>query len=168
MIDRVLRAIRTNPKPQDVLDLLIALILFAGLAASVAAFTGLAHWSPLALAQIPLLALRSLFIPALGEELVFRAALVPAAGESTRPILWIASSTVLFVLWHPIETLFLPDAASTFLRPDFLVLAAALGLMCAILRFRSGSIWTAVVFHWLAVLVWQGWFAGPAFGRLTP
>lgn len=162
MIERVLQAIRTKPKQQDVLELLIALILFSVLVAFVSLFTGLASWSPLALSQLPLLVLRSLFIPALGEELIFRAALVPAQEENKRAAVWIVVSTLLFVLWHPIETLYLPDAASIFLRPEFLVLAAALGFICAVLRFRSGSIWTAVVFHWLAVVAWQGWFGGPS------
>ncbi len=76
----------------------------------------------------------------------------------------IALSTLAFTLWHVIETFFLPSSAATFLRPDFLALAALLGLAGAILRWRSDSIWTAVALHWLVVLAWQAWFGGPSFG----
>ena len=85
-------------------------------------------------------------------------------GEAARAALWIALSCALFTLWHVVETTFLPGSAATFLRADFLAMAAALGLLCALLRWRSGSIWTAVALHWAAVVAWQGWFGGPAFG----
>ncbi|MBL8536758.1 MAG: CPBP family intramembrane metalloprotease [Hyphomonadaceae bacterium] len=68
-----------------------------------------------------------------------------------------------FALWHVAEAAFLPGTAATFLRTDFLALAALLGLLCAILRRRSSSIWTAVTLHWLVVVVWQGFFGGPSF-----
>lgn len=76
----------------------------------------------------------------------------------------IALSTLAFTLWHVVETTFLPNSAATFLRADFLALAAWLGVLCALLRWRSGSIWTAVALHWLVVVAWQGWFGGPTFG----
>jgi predicted Abi (CAAX) family protease len=111
-----------------------------------------------------LLALRALLIPALGEELFFRAALAPGREEGGRVAAPIVNSTLLFTLWHVVETGFLPGSAATFLRADFLTLAALLGLACAILRWRSNSIWTAVALHWIVVVAWQGWFGGPSFG----
>lgn len=164
MIKRILRALRTPPSTRDWLECLPALLTFAALGTAIASQTDLASWSPRPADALALLAVRALFIPAIGEELVFRAALVPARGESRRPIAWIAASTILFTLWHVVETAFLPGAAATFLRPDFLILAACLGLAAAILRYRAGSIWTAIVFHWLIVVAWQGYFGGPAFG----
>lgn len=139
------------------------LIALALIAAAIGLNTGLAQWDPRSGSDIALLALRALFVPALGEELVFRAAIVPARGESRRPAAWIALSTLLFTLWHVAETTFLPGAAATFLRADFLALAALLGLLCALLRHRSGSIWTAVLLHWAFVIAWQGWFGGLSF-----
>lgn len=165
MIARVARALRTKPSTRDVIEMFLAMAVFALAAAIISSFSGLAHWSPRDVGAISFLAMRALLVPALGEELVFRAALVPSVGESVRPIFWICVSTLLFGLWHVVETLFLPGAASTFLRPDFLALALSLGALCAILRFRSGSIWTAVSLHWVVVVAWQGWFGGPAFGR---
>jgi CAAX protease family protein len=149
------------------IELFGALIVFATAATAVSLATGLAHWSPRELWLISFLALRAFFVPALGEELVFRAGLVPTAGESARPAFWIAVSTLLFGLWHVTETVFLPGSAQTFLRIDFLALALFLGLLCAILRFRSGSIWTAVALHWIVVIAWQGWFGGPTFGNVA-
>ena len=93
---------------------------------------------------------------------MFRAALVPARGQSQRPHIWIAVSTILFGLWHVVETTFLPSLAPILLRPDFIALAVLLGFLCAVLRYRSGSIWTAFLLHWLVVVVWQGWLGGPS------
>ncbi len=90
--------------------------------------------------------------------------LVPSRDEAPNALRPIALSVVLFAAWHVVETLFLPGSAATFLRADFLALAALLGLLCAILRWRSGSIWPAVALHWIVVVAWQGWFGGPSFG----
>jgi predicted Abi (CAAX) family protease len=158
------RAVRTPPQARDWLEALLAAVAFAGVAALIGQNSGLMSWAPRSPTDIALLAARSLLIPALGEELVFRAALVPSRGDGVKPAPTIALSTVAFTLWHVVETTFLPWSAATFLRPDFLVLAALLGLCCAILRWRSGSIWTAVALHWLIVVVWQGFLGGPSFG----
>lgn len=164
MLQRTWRACKTAPRPRDFAELAIAATLFAILAGFVASASGLAHFAPRSVGEIAIIALRAFFIPALGEELLFRAALIPGREEGAGPMLPIALSTLAFTLWHVIETIFLPSSAATFLRPDFLALAALLGLACAILRWRSGSIWTAVALHWLVVLAWQGWFGGPSFG----
>jgi predicted Abi (CAAX) family protease len=162
IVQRIARACATLPRPRDGLELLLAAIVMATLGAS--ARTGLLHWSPQPAPDLAVLAVRALFIPALGEELVFRAALMPGRHEGARPLPWIALSVVLFTAWHVMESTFLPGAAAAFLRADFLALAAVLGLLCALLRWRSGSIWTAVALHWLVVVAWQGWFGGPRFG----
>lgn len=165
VIERVLLAIRRRPTARDVLELGVALLVLGLIALPVALTTGLAHWPPRTIDELIPLAFRALFIPALGEELVFRGVLVPTRGASGRPAVWIAFSTTLFVLWHVVETTFLPGSASTFLRADFLGLAALLGVLCAVLRYRSGSIWTAILLHWIFVVAWQGWFGGPLLGR---
>jgi predicted Abi (CAAX) family protease len=100
----------------------------------------------------------------LGEELVFRGAFIPGREERTDPVLPIIVSTLAFALWHVVETLFLPHAAATFLRPDFLAMTVLLGLTCAALRWRSGSTWPAIALHWFVIVAWQGWFGGPSFG----
>ena len=62
-----------------------------------------------------------------------------------------------FVLWHPVQVwLGLPMAQPVFLEPAFLVMAALLGVVCTLAYRRSGSIWPAVMIHWLTVVAWKG------------
>jgi predicted Abi (CAAX) family protease len=101
------------------------------------------------------------FIPALGEEIIFRGLLVPTLHDKTEAVWPIRISVTLYVFWHVLEALtFLPGAASVFLRPDFLVCCAFLGFGCAIMRHITGSLWPAVLLHWALVVVWQTWWGG--------
>lgn len=110
---------------------------------------------------LPASLLLAVFVPAIGEELVFRGLLVPGREEASTAGLAIVLSTALFVLWHVFEALtFMPGAAHIFLRPDFLLTTAILGVTCAVLRHRTGSLWPAVLLHWLEVAAWQIWFGG--------
>jgi predicted Abi (CAAX) family protease len=101
-----------------------------------------------------------LFVPALGEEIPFRGLLVPARDEAGRPWTAIALSTALYVAWHPLEALTFMPKATMFLRPDFLACTAILGLGCALMRWRTGSLWPAVILHGGFVVVWQTWLGG--------
>jgi predicted Abi (CAAX) family protease len=115
-----------------------------------------ADWSVLAW-SLPL----AVFVPALGEELVFRGLLVPGREAGGRATTAILLSTAAFVGWHVFEGLtFMRAAALIFLRADFLATTAVLGLSCAVLRHRTGSLWPAVLLHWLEVAGWQIWFGG--------
>ncbi|MFT4254035.1 MAG: CPBP family glutamic-type intramembrane protease [Caulobacter sp.] len=109
---------------------------------------------------LPLRLLMVWIVPALGEEIPFRGLLLPGRDETRRPWLWLAVSTALYVAWHPLETLtFLPHA-TTFLRWDFLLCTTILGLACALMRLRTGSLWPAVLLHGGFVIVWQTWLGG--------
>ena len=162
--NRIVAALKTRPRLSDAVDFGVAAVVFALCADIIGTPGGLIHSSPREPHALAWLALRALFIPALGEEIVFRGALIPSKSEMRRPARAIAISTAFFTLWHVVETLWLPGAAATFLRADFLTLAALLGFLCALLRSRSGSLWTAVALHWLVVVAWQGWFGGPSLG----
>jgi len=109
---------------------------------------------------LPLRLVSVIFVPALGEEAVFRGLLVPDRSETARPWAAMALATALFVAWHAVETLFLPGAAAIFLRPDFLASVAVEGVGCALIRWRTGSLWPVVMLHWLEVTVWQTWLGG--------
>lgn len=110
---------------------------------------------------LPLRMLMAFFVPALGEELPFRGLLTPGPGESSHPNLEIAVSTGLYTGWHVLEAVtFLKSAASVFLRPDFLLCCAVLGLGCAVMKRKTGSLWPAVILHWALVVVWQTWLGG--------
>ncbi len=110
---------------------------------------------------LPLRLLLVFFVPALGEEIPFRGLLTPGPGESQRPRLEVAVSTGLYTLWHVVEAVtFLKSAAGVFLRPDFLLCCAVLGLGCAVMKRRTGSVWPAVLLHWALVVIWQTWLGG--------
>ena len=46
------------------------------------------------------------------------------------------------------------------------VCAATLGLGCALIRWRTGSLWPAVALHWLVVVTWQTLLGGPGLDAL--
>jgi uncharacterized protein len=127
----------------------------------------LLHFEQTDISALPLRCLRVLFVPALAEEMFFRGLLVKDRTETSTPWISATLATVLFVAWHGIETLFLHHAAPIFLRTDFLVCAAILGAACAVMRWRTASLWPAVIFHWLVVVVWQTWLGGPGFQALV-
>ena len=113
-------------------------------------------------------ALIVLATPALGEELLFRAALTPSRDEQRSDLAAILPSTVAFTLWHVATALtILPGARATFLRADFLAIAALEGAVCGWLRRRTGSVWPGVALHWAEVMVWKTWLGGPSLGALT-
>jgi len=157
---RLLTSLRTVPSPRGWLFCLAVSVVTLALMMLIGFVTGLYRLQP----TEPGLALRMLavfFVPALGEELPFRGLLTPGPNESNRPRLEIATSTVLYTFWHVFEAVtFLKTAAGVFLRPDFLLCCAVLGLGCAITRRRTGSIWPAVLLHWALVVVWQTWLGG--------
>ena len=157
---RLGRSLVTLPTLQGWLFCAAACALTVPIMAAIGFSTGLYHLTP----TQPDLALRMLtmlFIPALGEEIPFRGLLTPDRDEPQRPVLEIAISTGLYTLWHVFEALtFLKAAAKIFLRPDFLLCCAVLGLACAIMRRQTGSLWPAVLLHWAMVVIWQTWWGG--------
>ncbi|MBO9543852.1 CPBP family glutamic-type intramembrane protease [Caulobacter sp.] len=157
---RLLTSLRTLPTPRG--WLLCAAVSAATLALMlvIGFVTGLYRLQPTE-PGLPLRMLVVFFIPALGEEIPFRGLLTPGPNESARPRLEIAVSTALYTAWHVFEAVtFLKSAAGIFLRPDFLLCCAVLGLGCAITKRVTGSIWPAVILHWALVVVWQTWLGG--------
>ena len=123
--------------------------------------TGLYTLRPAHLDGLPLRLLTVLVAPAFGEEAVFRGVLIPSRAETTKPGLQIGLATAVFVAWHLVEgRLILPQAAALFERADFLTCAGLVGLGCAVIRWRTGSLWPAVAVHWLMVTIWQTWLGG--------
>lgn len=117
---------------------------------------------------MPLRLLSVIVVPALGEEAVFRGLLLPDAAETRRPMLWLIGSTLVYSAWHVVEALtFMPKAAPIFTRPDFLAITFVLGLACALMRRRTGSLWPAVALHWLLVTLWQTFLGAPTLAQLS-
>ncbi|MEM9485064.1 MAG: CPBP family glutamic-type intramembrane protease [Cyanobacteria bacterium P01_F01_bin.116] len=106
------------------------------------------HW--------PQVLVKTLFVPAIFEETVFRGLLLPHPQESPkRPYLWGSINLFVFVIYHPINGLiFYEPGYYVFRNPYFLILATLLGLTCILLYQRTGSIWPPVVIHWIVVMVW--------------
>jgi predicted Abi (CAAX) family protease len=123
--------------------------------------TGLYALQPANTHGLALRLLSVVIVPALGEEAVFRGVLIPDRFETSRPWLWLPLGVGVFTLWHVVEaTTFLPAARAMFLRPDFLSCAALLGAGCAVIRWRTGSLWPCVILHWTMVTIWQTWLGG--------
>ena len=165
-VARVRRSLITLPSGRSWIECAAAGLVLAICLGPLGFGTGLLHLSPRSPSALAQIAIIAFFVPAFFEELVFRAALIPDRTEQKAAIAHILGSTLLFTAWHLVEARIFPDAAPTFVRADFLVSAAVLGLACAVLRRRSGTIWTAVVLHWLVVVVWLGWLGGPSLSEL--
>ncbi len=100
-----------------------------------------------------------LIAPALGEELLFRAALIPR-DHPRWPSL--ALSVALFVAWHPLQAVtFGPPWAGAFLDPWFLLAVAVLGVALARIYAATRSIWPCVLTHWVVVVTWKAFLGGP-------
>ncbi|USQ96667.1 CPBP family glutamic-type intramembrane protease [Caulobacter sp. RL271] len=156
----LLASLRTLPSPRGWGFCLAVAAVTLAIMAAIGFATGLYRLTPTQ-PGLPLRLLTVLVIPALGEEIPFRGLLTPGPGESRRPWLAVALSTTLYTLWHVVEGLtFLKSAAPVFLRPDFLLCCAVLGLGCAITRLKTGSLWPAVLLHGALVVVWQTWLGG--------
>ena len=122
---------------------------------------GLLGWHPVPFATaIPKVAIL-FFVPALAEELIFRAALLPRPGTraSMARLAWPLAA---FVLWHPVQAWTIgPPWADLFLQPGFLMVVLALGVLLTALFRLSGSLWPCVLVHWIAVAAWKLLFDGP-------
>jgi uncharacterized protein len=142
---RVRQALTTWPRARDWLETLAVALAFGAVALPIGLQSGLLHPQPPSGTVLPLL-LRTLIVPALAEELVFRVAPSPR---------FAGAALVAYVLYHPLTAwLFAPAARSTFGDPAFLLLAALLGGLCTLLYRRSGSLWPPVALHWLVVVGW--------------
>lgn len=109
-------------------------------------------------------------LPAFGEELVFRGLLLPSALDGVQPLVllpWMALSVGLFVAWHRLASW---SGLSSRRRagsqdPRVLVQTALLGVACSLAYGVSGSLWWAVLLHWLAVVGWREGLGGGSEDR---
>ena len=138
----------------------LILAAYAPLALGLGSYSGFLlapwRWPPLGVllrGSLPLL-----LMPALGEELLFRVALLhhpPGAPDPWRFWAWGALNVGLFVLYHPLAALLWDRRQpAVFHDPRFLLQTALLGVATTGLYQVSGSLWPAVLLHAVAVLVW--------------
>lgn len=151
-------------KPWLAVPALIAIAVLVGFS------TALLKFDPISLNKMPILLFILFFFPSLFEELFFRGILISrdivqrGCQESMHAIV---ISTIVFVLWHPVNALaFNHTAIPLFLNPFFLIIVAALGITCAYSYVVSRSIWVPVIIHWITVAIWilflggQHWVLG--------
>lgn len=154
--------LRRPPRWADGRDMLAGLTVFVCLVWIIHHFISPIHFSLNAPGvrinpdQFLILAILAFFIPALGEEFVFRGILLPRPTGWLQTLISSLLSVAVFVLWHPLQVwLGLPLAQPVFTEPAFLILVAGLGVICSALTLRSGSLWPAVALHWLVVVGWK-------------
>jgi len=166
LLHRLRSALLTWPRAGEWGVCLVVCLVTTVAIVAVAVIFGLIQWQPRLNAWPAHLSV--FVVPALTEELVFRGVLVPGREEGRDAVRWIAFGTLAFVLWHVVEATIILPGAQLFLHPAFLVCAGLLGLACAITRYRTGSLWPAVLFHGLIVFAWQVFFSGPTVQELLP
>ena len=156
LLDSLFPPLVPTAQALSLLMLAIYAALALGLGFSSGFLSGPWRWPPLR--RLLPRAAGLLLLPSLVEELVFRVALLPhpLEGQSRVSLLaWIALSVGLFVAYHPLAArLWYRRARGVFNDPRFLVQCTLLGLACALVYVATGSLWSAVLIHWLAVLVW--------------
>ncbi len=160
LVNRVLASLLPPFQPGDLLRSLAIVVGYGVLALVLGFATGFLSrpwsWPPLG-QMLPRVA-GLLVMPALVEELLFRALLIPhpIEGFPWQPQLaWIALSLGLFVLYHPVAArLWYPQGRPLFDDPNFLLQATLLGLACSLAFVATGSLWPPVLIHWLAVVIW--------------
>lgn len=160
LIARMGEALRTPLDPGGAALTLALLGLYAVAAIPWGLHSGFLQrrWRPSAPRPLLRQALALMLMPSLGEELLFRAALLPRPGEAggaAAALLWAVLGVVLFVGYHPLAgRLWYRPGRSLFDDPRFLGLCALLGVVCTIAYLATASLLAPLLIHWLVVLIW--------------
>ena len=149
--------LRTAPT-RGIKNNILFFILFAIIALVIGFSSGLFTFEILNSELIYFLPLTLFIFPSLFEETIFRGLLIPndTCLRSRKEIVFYSLiSSILFVLWHPLNALTInPNAQIFFLDPWFLLVAFALGLVCSLGYIFSRSLWVPIIMHWLTVVIW--------------
>lgn len=142
----------------------LLLPVYAATALAIGLGSGLLRWEPMLTAWAPVMLLVLLVFPSLLEEGLFRGLLIPRNIRESG-LLWtglaIAWSTILYVLWHPLNALITEiEHRRLFLDPAFLTIVALLGITCGHNYVVSKSLWGPILIHWMTVVVWVFLFGG--------
>ena len=164
MFDRLKRSLLSWPDANGWTQCFLTGALSLLLIGIVAGFGGLLAWQP-RFDGWPLRLISVICVPAFTEELVFRGLLIPGKGEMRRPMLWSALAVLAFVPGIYSRRWFF-FRARRFFSARSSCCAQAFWAGCALMRYRTGSIWPAVILHGLLVWVWQVFFGGPDITQL--
>lgn len=164
---RILPALASRPNGKDVRETVALSLLLALIVLPLGLLTGFLTWDPFPVSpgQALLLGMAAFITPALAEELLFRALLIPRSTEVTGSLTqaaWSGLSLAAFVASHPLKAALFSIHRYTFTHPVFLLLAAFLGGACTVSYVRSGSVWPPTLIHWASVAIWLLLFGGHA------
>jgi predicted Abi (CAAX) family protease len=140
-------------------DTALLLVAFAVTALPLGIYFGFVQRLPLSLTplQVFRVVIVTLLVPAFIEEFLYRCLLVPKPQSKSFWALGVFS-LLLYVASHPLGAwLFRPKARDLFYHPVFLFFIALLGLTCLTAYKRTRSLWSAVIIHWLVVVMWLLW-----------
>ena len=162
--ERLSRAIATFPDLGNP-NLVAAIGVYALFMLVLGLTTGFLHWDLCRSKKTIVRVMATSFItPAILEELFFRVILLPYPSSKIAPKLYFIESVFslcLFVIYHPLNAItFFPQGRKTFFNPIFLILATALGIVCTLSYWQTGSLWLPVSIHWLSVVLWLLCFGG--------
>jgi predicted Abi (CAAX) family protease len=141
-------------------------LLFLAAALPLGLTSGLLHAAraPLDSGAAAVVAVLLFLRPALVEELLFRALLLPRRPSSMgrgRLALTVTAAVALYVAAHPLNALaFRPSALGVFDNPFYLAITTLLGLACSAAYLISGSVWPPVVIHGTTVTLWILYLGG--------
>ena len=155
--------IKTPPLHSLKLSLVVTLIY--GLIAAIVGFHGGLFKVHLIESSFAFFLPFTLFVfPSFFEESVFRGILIPnnARERGLKYVLMMAfMSSILFVVWHPLNALTINKGAQEFfLNPFFLFDVFCLGMACSLSYIYSRSLWVPVIIHWLTVIIWVFFLGG--------
>jgi predicted Abi (CAAX) family protease len=168
---RLLSAILTIPSFQAWLISGALVLVYALVSLPVGFYFNFLHFGIVPISWVAMVGIIAIcFItPAVMEEMFFRVLLLPQPGNVSliTQLLCGGISLAAFIVYHPLQGLTIyPAAMETFSNPVFLLLAGLLGIICTISYFYSGSLWSAVVIHWIVVVVWLLLLGG--YEKLNP
>nr|VFK60146.1 MAG: CAAX protease self-immunity [Candidatus Kentron sp. TUN]VFK63549.1 MAG: CAAX protease self-immunity [Candidatus Kentron sp. TUN]VFK69405.1 MAG: CAAX protease self-immunity [Candidatus Kentron sp. TUN] len=161
--NNTLKGFKTKPV-FSVSHIIFPAVLYLGVALGYGFFSGLFQPRLIRSPFAPILPFMLFIFPALLEEVVFRGMLIPLDTKYRGPkriLGFTLLSTILFVIWHPLNALTInPGGREWFLDMDFLLIVAALGATCGYTYIHSRSIRVPIAIHWLTVMVWVFFLGG--------
>jgi len=164
LVENIRPALASRPQKLDRTDW-FAIIGYFSLAAVLGLTGGLFQLGWPSLQDVIILPPLLVFYPALLEGVIFRGLLLPRS-LTNRPkairMLALGLSTLIFVAWHPFNHYFISlSDTSLFIKPSFLAIVAALGLVCGHLYLKTRSLWPSVMVHWATGVVWTLFLGRP-------
>ena len=163
------RSLVTWPTGREWLSCSALFLTYSALALFLGLVSGILRWElhAEAIGKLARFTAIAFFVPCLSEELLFRAVFLPDPRQPWPPVYRLLRATValtLFVLWHPVNGLFLKTAAQQlFVDPRFLLLAALLGCCSTMIYLRTRSIWPSTLVHWISLVCWKTFLGGQIF-----